>query len=99
MPVTLDMIRNADQYIVKGCRTMDGDYRGLSLFNACNFKLPFDWFLIKENTDIAKGLAVIRDADVTGMVHYTVAPKDDMPLSLYIVQLNTLGERALAVKH
>jgi hypothetical protein len=70
----------------------------LSLFNGTNKVLPFDWFVITADTRIPEGLAVTRDADSTkqGAVHYTVAPKDDMTLSLYLVQLHALGKDAVA---
>ena len=50
--------------------------------------------------EIPDGLAVTRDADVTqkGVVHYTVAPKDDMTLALFLVQLHALGKDAVAEK-
>lgn len=99
MAVTTEMIREGDKYIVKGCRTMKGDFRGLSVFNNLNKRLPFDWYLIDEDTPIPDGLAVTRDAEMsaTGTIHYTVAPKDDMTLSLYLVQLKALGDSAKKV--
>jgi hypothetical protein len=100
MELTEEMIRNADQYMVCGCRTMNAadHYRGLSLFNGLHASLPFNWFLIPAGTAIPEGLAVTRDADLskTGIVHYTVAPKDDMSLGLFLVQLNALGKNAIA---
>lgn len=102
MEITAEILKNADDYMVLGCRTMkhSAPHRGLSLFNGVNKSLPFDWFLIKANTKIPEGLAVTRDADTTekGVVHYTVAPKDDMTLALYLVQLRTLGQDALAFR-
>lgn len=100
MEITQEMVRNADDYMVRGCRTMSGVHRGLSLANGVNPSLPFDWFVIDANTRIPPGLAVTRDADVhvKGVVHYTVAPKDDMTLALYLVQLNTLGMDAVALR-
>lgn len=101
MEITDEMIRNADDYMVSGCRTMAAadHHRGLSLFNGLNKALPFSWFQIKAGTDIPDGLAVTRDADVgkKGVVHYTVAPKDGMTLALYLVQLRTLGKDAVPV--
>lgn len=73
-------------------------HRGLSLFNGLNKVLPFAWYAIEADTKIPAGLAVTCDADSTkkGVVHYTVAPKDDMTLALYLVQLNALGKDAIA---
>jgi hypothetical protein len=102
MEITAEMIKNADDYMVSGCRTMNAaaNHRGLSLFNGASKGLPFDWFVIAENTKIPEGLAVTRDADMSkkGTVHHTVAPKDDMTLALYLVQLQALGKDALAHK-
>ena len=100
-PLTREILDNADKYTVKGCRCTRGNHRGLSLFNGYNYKLPFEWYLIEENTDIPEGLAITRDAPHSnqGITHYTVAPKDDMPLSLYLVQLNALGKNALLIRN
>lgn len=102
MEITTEMVKNADDYMVRGCRTMNAadHYRGLSLFNGANQRLPFDWFVIEKDTKIPEGLAVTRDADTSkqGIVHYTVAPKDDMTLALYLVQLQALGKDAVAFR-
>lgn len=98
-PVTAEILRNADQYIVKGCRTMNGEHRGVSVFDKKNGGLKnFDWFKIPAGTDIPKGLAVTRDASYTVStkpIHYTVAPKDDMTLSLFLQQLKSMAAKAV----
>lgn len=101
-PITNEMIKNAGDYMVKGCRsTRAGDpHRGLSLFDKTNDGLRgFEWYVIGADATIPKGLAVLRDAKPRkspkdSPIHYTVAPKDDMPLSLFLVQLRTLGQTA-----
>ena len=98
-PVTAEILRNADQYIVKGCRTMSGEHRGVSVFDKKNAALKnFDWFKIPAGTDIPEGLAVTRDASYTVSakpIHYTLAPKDDMTLSLFLQQLRSMAAKAV----
>lgn len=89
------IIARGDELIVVGCRhhrASDG-HRGLSLSNEPDLsQVQYVWFLVQENTEIPKGLAVIRDAPPgrEGYAHYTVAPKDDMPLGLFLVHLRSL---------
>jgi hypothetical protein len=98
-PVTAEILRNADQYIVKGCRTMSGEHRGVSVFDKKNAGLKnFDWFKIPAGTGIPEGLAVTRDASFTVStkpIHDTVAPKDDMTLSLFLQQLKSMATKAV----
>lgn len=98
-PVTAEILRHADQYIVKGCRTMSGEHRGVSVFDKKNTALKnFDWFKIPADTVIPEGLAVTRDASYTFSakpIHYTVAPKDDMTLSLFLQQLRSMANKAV----
>lgn len=85
---TAEILRNADQYVVKGCRTMSGLHRGVSVFDKKNTGLRnFDWYKIDKGTKIHEALAVTRDSSAPTSplpIHYTVAPKDDMPLSLFL---------------
>jgi len=88
-----EMVSDGDDLIVKGCRHSRGDHRGLSLNNAVDLKQKqYVWFEIKSGTDIPPGLAVIRDAHPAkkGDAHYTVAPKDDMTLSLFLANLKAM---------
>lgn len=98
-PVTAELLRNADRYVVKGCRTMTGRHRGVSVFDKKNPGLPsFEWFRLPAGTALPDGLAVTRDAahpSPTRPNHYTVAPKDDMSLSLFLQQLKTLGDKTV----
>jgi hypothetical protein len=87
------LVLDGTNLIVKGCRNSRGDHRGLSLNNKVDLKQGhYVWFEIIKNTDIPPGLAVIRDAAPggDGYAHYTVAPKDDMPLSLFLANLGSL---------
>jgi hypothetical protein len=92
--LTRHILANAGDYVVQGCRTIKGEHRGLSLFDKANRRLPFKWFLIPANSDIPPGIAVTRDSDdehSEDAIHYTVAPKDDMPLSLFLQHLKGLA--------
>jgi hypothetical protein len=87
------MVVDGANLIVKGCRNSRGDHRGLSLNNKVDLEQKhYVWFEIIKNTNIPAGLAVIRDAAPggDGYAHYTVAPKDDMPLSLFLANLGSL---------
>ena len=97
LKLTAEILRNADQYIVKGCRTMSGLHRGVSVFDKKNPRLPFDWYIIPANAKLPDALAVTRDAPERARstpIHYTLAPKDDMPLSLFLQYLKSMGEQA-----
>jgi hypothetical protein len=95
--VTADIVRNADKYMVKGCRTVSGDYRGVSVFDRKNTRLPFDWFKLPKGTNLPDALACTRDGPLesASAVHYTVAPKDDMSLSLFLQHLKALAASAV----
>ncbi|WKB54344.1 hypothetical protein [Eleftheria terrae] len=99
-PLTADMLRNADKLMVKGCRTMKGDHRGVSVFDKKNTLLPkFEWYRLPAGTELPPALAVTRDAPFATSsrpTHYTVAPKDDMPLSLFLQHLKGLAAKAVA---
>ncbi len=96
--LTAEILRNADQYVVKGCRTMDGMHRGISVFDKRNPKLKaFDWYLIPAGSKLPDALAVTRDRPEFSSVrpiHYTLAPKDDMPLSLFLQYLKSMENQA-----
>lgn len=97
-PTTAQLVSDASAYTVKGCRTIRGDHRGVSVFDATNPQLKnFDWFEIAAGTAIPEALAVTRDADrpIPGRAtHYTIAPKDDMPLSLFLQHLKGMAAAA-----
>ena len=97
LELTAEILRNADQYIVKGCRTMSGLHRGVSVFDKKNPRLRFDWYIIPANSKLPDALAVTRDDDKTissKPIHYTLAPKDNMPLSLFLQYLRSMGAQA-----
>ena len=102
LELTAEILRNADQYIVKGCRTVKGDHRGISVFDKRNPVLRnFEWFLIPAGTRLHEALAITRDhakLSKADPIHYTVAPKDDMPLSLFLQCLKGVGDQARLLK-
>ena len=89
--------------LFRGLRQVKGHHRGMSVFDKADLRLPFTWYRIPANTKIPKSLAVTRDEDWTppaktseeeaqrDPVHYTVAPKDDMPLSLFLQHLREMA--------
>lgn len=86
--------RNGKKY-VSGCRCIHGDYRGVSTFDRKNASLPgFRWFKLPAGSDIPEPLAVTQDSDFKDRPnHFTVAPKDDMTLDLFMVWLNALSAK------
>jgi hypothetical protein len=51
--------------------------------------------VLKANTEIPPGLAVTKDhKNMHGAYHYTIAPKDDMPLELFLQHLEYLSRLA-----
>jgi hypothetical protein len=89
-PLTKQIVADASKYTVRGCRTIKGNYRGVSVFDApAAMTRDAEWFYIPEGTDIPPGLAVTKDGDkMPGKaLHYTIAPKDDMPFTLFLQHL------------
>jgi hypothetical protein len=104
-PKTAEIVDAAARYTVKGCRsTFPGPHRGVSTFDRPNPGLPvFEWIRLPVGTPIPPGLAVtrdfdpaIRDSDIKPR-HYTIAPKDDMPLPLFLAHLRGLEAAAAKV--
>jgi hypothetical protein len=96
--LTEDIVRNADEYVVIGCRTMKGDFRGVSVFDKKNLRLPFDWFKIPKGTVLPAAVACTRDSALessTEAIHYTIAPKDDMTLALFLQCLKEIAAKAV----
>ena len=92
------VVERDNQLFVLGCRCIKGDYRGVSTFDmkvtwfgsktTKHFKIPAD-------TRIPEGLAVTKDhKNPQGAYHYTIAPKDEMPIALFLQQLKTMCQRA-----
>lgn len=97
----VQVVERDNQKVVLGCRCIKGDFRGVSTFD-----MKVTWFgskttkhfVIPANTAIPPGLAVTKDhKNAQGAYHYTVAPKDDMPYSLFLQHLKTLSVQAKLV--
>jgi hypothetical protein len=89
-PLTQQIVADASKYIVRGCRASTGDYRGVSVFDEPGVvHKKYEWFSIPEGTPIPPGLAVTRDGKKRPGVqlHHTIAPKDDMPFTLFLQHL------------
>jgi hypothetical protein len=94
-------IRNGEKWI-KGCRTTrKGDQHwGVSLWDSKPKFAEKGWFNFclpgkdSENpVPIPASLAITQDDDYTFRSnHYTIAPKDDVPLSLYVQHLKVIAE-------
>jgi hypothetical protein len=93
------LVAKAGEFTVRGCRTMAGEFRGVSLFDRTNSRLRNrTWYKIPKGAKIPPALAVTRDSAVeesSGPVHYTVAPKDDMQLSLFLQSLKDLTAQSV----
>jgi Tse2 ADP-ribosyltransferase toxins len=89
-PLTKQIVADGSKYVVRGCRTTAGDYRGVSVFDEPGVThKKYEWFTIPEGTPIPPGLAVTRDGKKRPGVqlHHTIAPKDDMPFTLFLQHL------------
>ena len=63
-PLTKEIVADASKYIVRGCRTTKGNYRGVSTFDMVNPRAKgVEWFYIEADTSIPPGLAVTKDGD------------------------------------
>lgn len=83
---------------VKGCRTTAGEYRGISTFDKMREFPGFKWYKLPAGTKIPEALAITQDsAKPNESNHYTIAPKDDMPLELFQKWLNVLNLALVAI--
>lgn len=89
----VEIVERDGKQIVKGCRCVKGDYRGISTFDRMNPTLSgMKWYRLPESTDIPEALAITQDEDRSDKPnHFTIAPKDDMALPLFQVWLNALA--------
>ncbi|WP_338847508.1 hypothetical protein V8J88_02210 [Massilia sp. W12] len=81
---------------IKGCRsTKKGkQHWGVSLFDKPPSFAKNDWrnFKIPQDTPIPESIAVTQDGDSAEREnHYSICPKDDMPLSLFIQHLKEIA--------
>ena len=95
------VVERDNQTIVLGCRCIKRDFRGISTFDR-----KVTWFgskttkhfVIPANTPIPAGIAITKDhKNQQGAYHYTIAPKDDMPMALFLQNLKVLSQQAKLV--
>lgn len=94
----VDIFEMDGQLFVRGCRCIHGDYRGISLSDKpLQFKGVWHHYLVPKGTTIPAGLMVTRDTlnHKTGIRHYTLGPKDDMPLALFLATLKIVADLAI----
>ena len=89
------VVERDGRLVVLGCRCTDGAFRGISTFD-CRVtwfgSKTAKHFVLPAGTPIPAGLAVTKDYRTPhGAHHYTIAPKDDMPLELFLQHLRTLA--------
>jgi hypothetical protein len=92
-PPDVLIVEQDGKKIVKGCRTIRGEHRGISTFDGKPPNLRgFKWYKLPKSTDVPEALAITQDTDRKNSPnHFTIAPKDDMPLPLFQVWLNALA--------
>ncbi|WP_338846649.1 hypothetical protein V8J88_23180 [Massilia sp. W12] len=82
---------------VAGCRTIRGKYRGISVFDKANPALrSFKWYKLPAGVKIPEALAITQEDDYSDQPnHFTIAPKDDMPLELFESWLKILCDQLI----
>jgi hypothetical protein len=94
----VQIVARDGKQIVRGCRCTQGDYRGISVFDAKVTWLGPKWvnYRIPKETPVPENLAVTRDHSIPRhqATHYTLAPKDDMTLELFVQSLKIIASRA-----
>lgn len=92
------IVQRDGRAIVLGCRCIAGDYRGISVFDKQVTWLGSSWvnYEIPKGTAIPEGLALTKDHFIErhSATHYTIAPKDDMPLELFLQTLKVVASKA-----
>ncbi|MGN2246288.1 hypothetical protein ACFWZ3_06335 [Frateuria sp. GZRR35] len=87
------IVERDGRQIVIGCRCVSGDYRGVSTFDRTTALGGFRWYRLPKGTAIPEAIAVTQDSDFSDRAnHFTLAPKDDMPLELFQIWLNALAK-------
>ncbi|MBI3230861.1 MAG: hypothetical protein HYZ45_12005 [Burkholderiales bacterium] len=91
-PADVKIVERDGKQFVLGCRSISGHYRGISVFDKPNpALLNFSWYKLPAGTAIPEALAITQDGnDKFKPNHYTIAPKDDMPVELFLIWLNAL---------
>lgn len=93
-PRQIDEVHDIQVYRKNGVEWVDCESGGISLFNKPNLRFGNRWWKLPKGVKIPAVLRVSRDAGinpVTGQIHYTIRPRYDMPLSLFIHKLKELS--------
>ena len=92
-PPDVQIVERDGKKFVLGCRCVRGLYRGISTFDRTNPALKnFLWYKLLKGTAIPPGLAITQDSnDPSKPNHFTIAPKDDMPLEHFQMLLDELA--------
>lgn len=96
-PADVKIVERDGNKFVLGCRATSGFFRGVSPFDRKNPDLSgFRWFCLPMGVEIPEALAITQEsAHKDRANHYTIAPKDDMPLELFLAWLKVLDNKLL----
>ncbi len=96
-PADVKIVERDGNKFVLGCRATSGFFRGVSTFDRKNPDLSgFRWFCLPMGVEIPEALAITQEsAHKDRANHYTIAPKDDMPLELFLAWLKVLDNKLL----
>lgn len=97
-PADVAIVERDGQKIVLGCVSVRGLHRGVSTFDQPNPHLRgFRWFKLPVNSKIHESLAVTQDDYKKIGNHFTLAPKNDMPLELFLIALGYMEAQLVEV--
>ncbi len=88
-PPDVAIVERDGRKVVLGCVTVKGLHRGVSTFDQPNPALRgFKWYKLPAASKIHESLAVTQDDYHVIGNHFTIAPKNDMPLELFMIALS-----------
>ncbi|GAA6169405.1 hypothetical protein [Sessilibacter corallicola] len=93
-PREVGQVHDLKIYKKGGVDWVDYESGGISLFNKPNPRFGNRWWKLPKGSNIPSGMRVSRDKGinpVTGQIHYTIRPLQDMPLSVFIQKLKDLS--------
>ncbi len=98
-PPDIAVVERDGKKIVLGCLRVRGLHRGVSTFDRPNLALRgFRWYRLPAKSKIHESLAVTQDDyNPGGGNHFTLAPKNDMPLELFLVALGAMESQLVEV--
>lgn len=98
-PPDVAIVERDGKKIVLGCVTVRGLHRGVSTFDRPNPALRgFKWYKLPVHSKIHESLAVTQDDyNESGGNHFTLAPKNDMPLELFMIALGFMQAQLIEI--